>query len=544
MTYLQLIEAIEQDKIDHAVWAETAKELTVVMKDQSQYTVFSLGNKEFIKDLQLKGLDDIRIVEQSGSDFLFSMVFQVILFIIMYLVARYMLLVMSAFKTENKNEIVKVKSSVKFDDVAGMSEEKAELQSAISSLVERETFEKKGIRPVRGVLFEGPPGVGKTMLAKAIAGEAKVNFLSYSGSSFSSMFAGVGTMKVRAMYKRALDYAPCVVFIDEIDSVGAKRSSHGDSVSRENNSVLNTLLEVMDGVSTEKGVLFVGATNLASHLDDALMRPGRFDKIIHIGPPMNKSDREAIVEVHLRNKELAEGLTVEQVGKLCYGLTGAQIEGVLNEAVIISVTNGKDGIIDATHIDEAVMKLSLGGIAKGKNTGADLERVAIHEMGHALMNLHVGRKVVKVAVQPYSSGVGGVTITDHETAGSRFIRSKTDLIKDIKTLYGGMVAEEVVLGDKSTGNSNDLERATELIHHMVSSWGMSDDSLLVGKVLSDKGMIMQTENSIARMESLAKELYQEVYDYLSRPDVKEKLIELSNKLAQEEVIFDLEVDLV
>jgi cell division protease FtsH len=272
-----------------------------------------------------------------------------------------------------------------------------------------------------------------------------------------------------------------------------------------------------------------------------LLRPGRFDKTIHVSPPKSKEDREAVVAVHSKDKTFEDGVTVEKIAKQCYGLTGAEIASALNDAVLESFKADRNGIISLGDIDKAIMKLFAKGLAKGKHNEKDLFRVAVHEVGHALMNRELGRNVVKVSIQPYSSGVGGVTQVDGESSGLDGLMTKTDIINSVKVLYAGKAAEEAILGECSVGASNDLERATYIIRDYIGAYGMNGDNLLSLVGLGRENMLITSnEKLLEEMGKVANDIYKEVQEYFSREDVKVKVNEISNILCENEVIYDFE----
>lgn len=434
-----------------------------------------------------------------------------------------------------------VESKLTFDDVAGLKEEKEELKYIVDTLKNPEKYEEMGVKPVKGILLEGPPGVGKTLLAKAVAGEAGVNFISYSGSDFVQVFAGLGASRVREMYDEAKDLAPCVIFIDEIDAMGMERGVMQSGAGSESNQTLIALLQRMDGLETEEQILFMAATNRADTLDKALLRPGRFDKIIHIAPPSTKEDREEVIKLHTKNKKLADGLTIAEISKSLYGLTGAEISECLNDAAVVNIRNGGDGKITLDDINASLMKLISKGLAKGKHTEEDRIRVAYHELGHALMNEKVGREVVKVTIQPYSSGIGGVTMIDGEETFSK-MQTKEDIENTVKVLYAGRVAEELFCKSISVGASNDLDRATIELNNYITQYALAEDSLLTYDTLSKVNPnIITQEEILEKMNNLSKKLYQEVKDYLGTPEIKERMEKLKDKLLEEETIYNLEI---
>lgn len=505
-------------------------------------TVVDVKGENFLRSLSEKNIV-VQYETPTTMVTIFSLILMNIPLILMILLLYFYITKIfgSIGNKESKGELNVSRPMTLFTDVAGMTEEKEEMLFAINSLKDIDKYVKMGVKPIRGILLEGPPGVGKTLLAKAVAGEAGVNFLSYSGSDFVEMFAGLGAQRVRSMYKKAEELKPCVIFIDEIDALGRKRLQGSSGGHQEADQTLVALLERMDGMNTTSGILFIGATNRADALDSALLRPGRFDKIIHIGPPKTKEDREAIVRVHSQDKSFGEGVTVEKIAKQCYGLTGAEIASALNDAVLESFKDKREGIITLGDIDKAVMKLMAKGLAKGRHSEEDRYRVAVHEVGHALMNKEIGRDVVKVSIQPYSSGVGGVTMIDGESKGVDGLRKASDLRNDIKVLYAGKVAEEVILGEGSVGASNDLERATYLLRDYIGAYGLQAGTILslVG-LARENMMITANEELLKKMEKEGQILYKEVLDYFKKDEIQEILHKIVEKLMVEEVVYDID----
>ena len=531
-------EGVAQDDILDEKTGEV-RELEIVDNHRIE-TVLNPDDDDFFKNIALEGVE-ITIISDSSSVFLQFIVGLIPTCIFIGLIVWMMKMQFGGGMKDPTAQKAQ-KSTTKFSDVAGMTEEKEELMFAIKSLQHTEEYLEKGVKPVRGILLEGPPGVGKTLLAKAVAGEAGVNFLSYSGADFVEMFVGLGARRVRSMYEEAEKKKPCVVFIDEIDALGRKRAAGGNPGNQEADQTLIALLEKMDGMNTTSGILFIAATNRVDALDSALLRPGRFDKTIHVSPPKSKEDREAIVEVHSKGKTFAEGVTIEKIAKQCYGLTGAEIASALNDAVLESFKADRGGIISLDDIDKAIMKLFAKGLAKGRHSEKDMYRVAVHEAGHAVMNKALDRSVVKVSIQPYSSGVGGVTQVDGENSGLDGLMTKTDIINSIKVLYAGKVAEEVILGECSVGASNDLERATYAIRDYIGTYGMNDNNLLslVG-LARENMMITANEKLLEDMQKVAEEIYAEVVKYFSQDEIQRIVQNLSKYLTEYEVIYDFDL---
>lgn len=363
-------------------------------------------------------------------------------------------------------------SKVRFSDVAGCDEEKAEMVEMVEYLKEPKKYSKFGARLPKGVLLIGAPGTGKTLLAKAVAGEAGVPFFSISGSDFVEMFVGVGAGRVRDLFKKAKQSAPCIVFIDEIDAVGRQRGAGLGGGNDEREQTLNQLLVEMDGFEYNSGILVMAATNRSDVLDPALMRPGRFDRIITVSLP-NKEGREAILKVHARNKTIDPSVNFKALAERTVGFSGADLENILNEAAILAVRFNKPSI-GMAEIDEAIDR-RIAGPAKSNKGLSEKERrqVAFHEAGHAVAGLVLphAEKVQKITIIPRGNTGGHVLMTPED---DRFLLTKNELLAQITGLLAGRVSEEIFFDDISTGASNDIQEATKIARAMVTEYGMSE----------------------------------------------------------------------
>ncbi|MNL91092.1 ATP-dependent zinc metalloprotease FtsH 3 [compost metagenome] len=538
ITYAQFMSDITDNKVDYIVKSVGSNFVKVYYTDGTEQRVTNPDYDDFTKDMLEKGVE-IKYQALSVKESIISLVMFISFITCIVLAIKHFMPSASRFRSDMGDSVT---STITFDDVAGLGEEKEELKFMVKSLQLAKEMEAKGLKPTKGVLLAGPPGVGKTLLAKAVAGEAGLPFYSISGSEFVEVYAGLGASRVRNVFAKARKNAPCILFIDEIDAVGRRRESRNGGGDTERDQTLNQLLTELDGFHSDKSVVILAATNRADMLDSALLRPGRFDKTIHISGPSSKKDREDIVAVHLRGKTLAEDVTIEQIGKACFGLSGASIASALNDAVLESFKDNRNGDITLKDINIAIMKLYAKGLAKGVHDEKVLHRVAIHEVGHALMNEFVGRKVIKVEVQPYSSGIGGVTMIDGDSLDSQTIRSVDDFKNDIKVLYGGLVAEELVLGTLSNGASNDLERATLLLRDMVGSYAMGCYTIALNTLTDNDLVIDGIDTLVKDMDKIAKELKEEVKEYLSQVDVMARLHQLADKLKKEEVLYDLNLN--
>lgn len=362
-------------------------------------------------------------------------------------------------------------SKVTFDDVAGIAEAKVELEEVVKFLKEPETFKKIGARIPKGVLLLGGPGTGKTLLAKAVAGEAKVPFFSMSGSVFVEMFVGVGASRVRDLFNKARKSAPCIIFIDEIDAVGRKRGSGQGGGNDEREQTLNQLLVEMDGFGTDETIIVLAATNRPEILDKALMRPGRFDRQVIVDNPDIKG-REEILKVHIRGKKIAKDVDLSIIAKKTPGFVGADLANLLNEAAILAAREGREEITMA-DLEEASEKVSIGPERKSK-VMIEKERLitAYHEAGHALMHYLLPNTdpVHKITIVPRGMA-GGFTMALPEE--ERSYKFKSEFFDDIRVLFGGRAAEQIVFNDITTGASNDIERATAIAHAIVTRFGMT-----------------------------------------------------------------------
>ena len=363
-------------------------------------------------------------------------------------------------------------NKVTFKDVAGLKEEKEEVKELIDFLKDPKKFQKLGARIPKGVLLMGPPGTGKTLLAKAVAGEADVPFYFISGSDFVELFVGVGASRVRDMFQQAKRNAPCLIFIDEIDAVGRQRGTGLGGGHDEREQTLNQLLTEMDGFGENEGIIIIAATNRPDVLDPALLRPGRFDRQVTVNLPDVKG-REEILEVHAKNKILADDITIENLAKRTPGFSGADLENLLNEAALLAVRRNKDEIT-MSEIDEATDRVLMGPAkVSHKYSENDRKLVAYHEAGHAVVGIKLegASDVQKVTIIPRGTAGGYNMMVPSE---EKLCSTKTDLLEQVTGLLGGRASEEITFGEITTGAHNDFEKATKIVRAMVTEYGMSD----------------------------------------------------------------------
>ena len=480
LSYTDLIKEMSEGKIEKveitAGSSSSSTSVKVKIKDEEEEKNAIVPNTEaFVELVQQKVAEgnEIELIQKPKNVLVLisSALFSLLPTIIM--IALFLML----FKMQGLGEKGQVyddterKTKVTFKDVAGLDEEKEELVEIVNFLKNPEKFSRMGAKVPRGVLLYGKPGTGKTLIAKAIAGEANVPFISMSGSEFIEMFAGLGASRVRKLFEKARKLSPCIVFIDEIDAIGARRTSNSGAET-ENNQTLNQLLVEMDGFSSEETIIVLAATNRPEMLDKALLRPGRFDRQITIPVPDLKG-RLAILKIHAADKKLAEDVNLESIAEDTSGSTGAELANILNEAAIIATVN-KHESIENNDIEEAIKKVTVGLEKKTrKYSDKDKKLTAYHEAGHAVVSRYLPTQTNVKEISIIPRGVAG-GYTMYKADDDKYYISKTEMKEKLVALLGGRAAEKLVLDDISTGASNDIEVATQIAREMVTKYGMSD----------------------------------------------------------------------
>ena len=439
---------------------------------------------------------------------------------------------------------------VTFDDVAGADEEKMELREVVDFLRNPGKYTEIGARIPRGMLLVGPPGTGKTLLARAVAGEADVQFLSISGSDFVEMYVGVGASRVRDLFDQAKRVAPAIIFIDEIDAVGRKRGSGLGGGHDEKEQTLNQLLVEMDGFGRTEGVIVMAATNRPDILDPALLRPGRFDRQIHVGRPDVKG-REEILKVHSKGKRLDDSVDLQTIARVTPGFTGADLSNLMNEAAIMAARDNRP-VLNMKDLNDAMMKITAGPEKRSRVMNRkDLRETAIHEAGHAVAMYHLPTqdKVLSITIVPRGQSLGA---TWHVPRDDAFNMTRTQMFEEIVSLLAGRVAEALFVGDISVGASNDIDRATKLAKDMVARYGMCEKLGTVSYLGGDEvfiGRDYQTtkgysEKVAGTIDDEVKALVDEAYDRCRKilSDNSEKLMEVVEFLLKNETMTGAQFD--
>ena len=528
LAYTDLIKEISYGNIEKIEMTVGSTSVKVKVKDIEEEKKSVVPNTEaFIELIQQKVAEgnDIELIQKPKSAITQISTTLVSLLPTMIMVALFVMI----FKMQGLGEKGQVyddterKTKIKFKDVAGLDEEKGELIEIVDFLKRPEKFTKMGAKVPRGVLLYGKPGTGKTLIAKAIAGEADVPFISMSGSEFIEMFAGLGASRVRKLFDKARKLAPCIVFIDEIDAIGARRTSNSGAET-ENNQTLNQLLVEMDGFSSEETIIVLAATNRPEMLDKALLRPGRFDRQITIPTPDLKGRLE-ILKIHSEDKRLSDDVNLESIAEDTAGFTGAELANILNEAAIIATIN-KHEDIENLDIEEAVKKVTVG-LEKHSRVYSEKDKklTAYHEAGHAVVSKYLPTQTDVKEVSIIPRGVAG-GYTMYKSDEDKYYISKTEMKEKLIALLGGRAAEKLVLDDISTGASNDIEVATKIAREMVTKYGMSDNLGPIdfqGKEQND--MFVFGENIGDKIGAEVKALIDEAYN-----DAQRLLIEHRDKL--------------
>ena len=559
--YGTFIQMTEEDKISE-VQVQDNQIIFVTKEDEANknavyYRTGKMDDPELTSRLSEHGVRfDKEIVEETSPllSFLLSFVFPIVLFIALgQLLTRQMMKRMGggkgamSFGMGNSNAKVYVKDSagsIKFDDVAGEDEAKENLSEIVNYLHDPSKYRDIGASMPKGILLVGPPGTGKTMLAKAVAGEANVPFFSISGSEFVEMFVGMGASKVRDLFKQAKEKAPCIVFIDEIDAIGKKRDGGtfgGGNDERE--QTLNQLLTEMDGFEGSNGVIILAATNRPESLDPALTRPGRFDRRVPVELP-DLQGREAILRVHAKKIKTEPNINYAQIARMASGASGAELANIVNEAALRAVRNHRTAASQA-DMEESI-EVVIAGYQKKNAILTDKEKsiVSYHEIGHALVAALQSHSapVQKITIVPRTSGALGYTMQVDE--GNHYLMTKDEIINKIATLTAGRVAEEIVFGSITTGASNDIEQATKLARAMITRYGMSDEFGMVAMETVENAYLggdtslscsAETQARIdALVVSIVKEQYQKATQILT--ENRAKLDELAKYLYEKETI--------
>lgn len=529
--YEEFLKMADKKNVKKIVWSEKKDAFIFYDKAEKPYSTENPKYEDFKKDMLEKGIE----VKEIGGLSNYETPIMIIVQLAMYGVFFGLLFKTSGIGAGLSDRKEKdAKSDVKFSDVAGLEEVKEDLMTVVDFLKNPDEYKEAGAEIPKGVLLYGPPGTGKTLLAKAVAGEAGVKFKAVSGSDFDEKYVGVGASKMRKLFDDAKNNAPCIIFIDEIDSMGGRRHSKQNSYDRQ---TLNTLLSEMDGFDGSGGVVVIAATNRIEDLDPALTRPGRFDNHFAVSLPATAKERKIIINLYAGNKKFADDVDMESFAKETMGSSPATIKTVLNEAAIIATRKNK-GIITREILDEAWMKQLMEGHLKKNGEKDNVELVAWHEAGHALAGLLMGQDLTKASIIPSTSGAGGATFITPRKLGLFTVK---ELREQVVMLYSGRNAEAIlaerngeVMG-VTTGASNDIEKATGIIKKMITEYGMNENfGLLNLEELEIKPDVIARE-----AVSLSKELCSESYKLMM--DNADTLKKIAEALIEKETLTGEEI---
>lgn len=529
--YEKFLKMTKDNKVKRIIWSDNKDTFTFYDTKNKIYSSENPKYDDFKKDMLEKGID----VKETGSIGKYETPIMIIIQLLMYgvffgIMVKTMGLGSGILGKKEKE----TESKIKFSDVAGLDEVKEDLMTVVDFLKNPEQYKEAGVEIPKGVLLYGPPGTGKTLLAKAVAGEAGVKFKAVSGSDFDEKYVGVGASKMRKLFDEAKDNAPCIIFIDEIDSMGGRRHSKQSNYDRQ---TLNTLLSEMDGFDGSGGVVVIAATNRIEDLDPALTRPGRFDNHFAVNLPATAKERKIIINLYAKNKKFSDDVNMENFAKETMGSSPATIKTVLNEAAIIAARKN-EGIITREILDEAWMKQLMEGHLKKNGEKDNVELVAWHEAGHALAGLMMGQDLTKVSIIPSTSGAGGATFITPKKLG---LFTVDELREQVIMLYSGRNAEQIlseqngIKNGVTTGASNDIEKATDIIKKMITEYGMNEEFGL----LNLEGLDVKSEIITKEAVKLAQELKEVSYSLLASNIEQLKMI--AEKLIEKETLTGEEV---
>lgn len=549
-TFLNMIESKQVDKVqiegDYIYFVDTQEK-------PSYYRTTTFDDPDLVDRLQESGCSFGRVVEEELSpilSFIISWILPIVIFVALgqWLSSKLMSkmgggMPSMQFGKSNAKVYVESTTGIKFSDVAGEDEAKEILTEIVDFLHNPQRYQEIGAKMPKGALLVGPPGTGKTLLAKAVAGEANVPFFSISGSEFVEMFVGMGAAKVRDLFKQANEKAPCIVFIDEIDTIGKKRDNGGMGGNDEREQTLNQLLTEMDGFDASKGVVILAATNRPDSLDPALLRPGRFDRRVPVELP-DLAGREAILKVHARKVKLGDDIDFNAIARAASGASGAELANMVNEAALKAVREGRKFVTQA-DLEESI-EVVIAGYQKKNKVLSNKEKliVSYHEIGHALVAAlqNNSAPVTKITIIPRTSGALGYTMQVDE--GERNLMNKEEIENKIATLTGGRVAEELIFHSITTGASNDIEQATKLARAMITRYGMSEEFGMVA-LETVNNQYLGGDTSLACSDDTAKEIDKKVIETVKIQYEKarkllsenmDKLHELAKYLYEKETI--------
>ena len=513
----------------------------ILFTDKESAVVYKTGAMEdptLTERLHDSGAQFAKVIEQTMSP-LMSILLTVVLPMLIFIgLGQYMSKKLMeqaggknamAFGMGKSNAKVYVQSTegIHFSDVAGEDEAKESLAEIVDYLHNPQKYTEAGASMPKGVLLVGPPGTGKTMLAKAVAGEANVPFFSISGSEFVEMFVGMGASKVRDLFKQAKEKAPCIVFIDEIDAIGQKRNTSGMGGNDEREQTLNQLLTEMDGFAGNTGVIILAATNRPESLDPALTRPGRFDRRVPVELP-DLAGREAILKVHAKKVKLAQDVNLHNIARMASGASGAELANIINEAALRAVRNGRT-IVNQSDLEESI-EVVIAGYQKKNAMLSDKEKLVVsyHEIGHALVAAKQTNSapVQKITIIPRTSGALGYTM--QVDTGDKYLLTKAEIENKIATYTGGRAAEEIVFGEITTGASNDIEQATKLARAMITQYGMSEEFDMVA-METENNQYLGGDTSLACSADTQKEIDRKVVELVKTQHEKAKRILQANR---------------